>query len=169
VQYSFLEIYHISGNFRVVKFSCFHISCNNNYFRGPGLPMKFFYSRRPLTSRWKWSRSTKGTASCVTGYHVYQAIWEVAVGEVFTYERESGNITDRHTVAVKNRTIIGHLMRKVLRVCSLFLRRGGTIRCTVTGIRRCSGDLPQGALKSPASWPFTTLLNPKNLPKWNSQ
>ena len=57
----------------------------------------------------------KETASCVS-----QVIWEVAVGEVLTYKRESGNITDRYAVTVKkDRTIIGHLTRKVSCVCSL--------------------------------------------------
>jgi len=50
------------------------------------------------------------------------------------YDRELGNIRDRYAVAVKDRMIIGHLMRKVLCVCSLLLRRGGTVRCIVTGI-----------------------------------
>ena len=40
--------------------------------------------------------------------------------------------------------IIGHLPRKLLGVCSLFLRRGGVISCTVTGGRRYSGDLHSG-------------------------
>ena len=63
------------------------------------------------------------------------SISEVADSEVLLYERESGNVTDRYTVAVKkSRTIIRHLTRKVLHVCSLFLRRGGTVRCTMTGI-----------------------------------
>jgi len=65
-------------------------------------------------------------------------IWEVAVGEVLTYERELGNVRDRYAVTVKDRTIIGHLTRKVLRVCSFFLRRGGTVRCIVTGITTAS-------------------------------
>ena len=72
------------------------------------------------------------TASCIRGYHIYEAIWEVAVGEVLTYKE---NIRDKYAVAVtKDRTIVGHLTRKVLHVCSLFLRRRGTVRCTVTGI-----------------------------------
>jgi len=33
----------------------------------------------------------------------------------------------------KTGTIMGHLPRKLSRVFSLFLRRGGTIYCTVTG------------------------------------
>ena len=30
--------------------------------------------------------------------------------------------------------------------CALFLRRGGSVYCTVTGGRRYSSDLPQGGL-----------------------
>ena len=40
--------------------------------------------------------------------------------------------------------IIGHLPQKLSGVCSLFLRRGGVIPCTVTGGRRYSGDLHSG-------------------------
>ena len=41
-------------------------------------------------------------------------------------ERETHNDRDRYVVAVKKTgTVIGHLPRKVSRVCSLFLRRGG--------------------------------------------
>jgi len=66
------------------------------------------------------SKGTKGTASCIRGYHVSQAIWEAAVGEVLTYESLSGNVRDWYAVAVKkDRTIIGHLTsyRKVSCVC----------------------------------------------------
>ena len=46
--------------------------------------------------------------------------------------REPTNATNRYAVAVtKAATIIGHLPRKFLKVCSLFLRRGGSIRSTV--------------------------------------
>ena len=65
-----------------------------------------------------------GRTCWVRGYHVYQEIWEAAVGEVLACEREPRNATDRYAVAVKkDGTIIGHLPRKVSRVCSLFLRR----------------------------------------------
>jgi len=59
----------------------------------------------------------KGIAIFVRGYHVYQVISEVAVGEVLLYERESGGVTDRYIVAVKKeRMIIGHLTRR----CHMF-------------------------------------------------
>ena len=71
-------------------------------------------------------------ACCVRGYHVYCEIWEAAVGEVLVCEREPQNTMDRYAVAVKRSgTVIGHLPKKMSRVCSLFLRRGGDIHCTV--------------------------------------
>ena len=70
---------------------------------------------------------------CTRGYHIYKEVWEAVVGEALVCEREPENASDRHTVAVKQEgTIIGHLLRKLSQVCSLFLRRGGTIECTVT-------------------------------------
>ena len=87
---------------------------------------------------------------CVRGYHVYQDIWSASVGEVLPCEREPANSTGRYAVAVtKDGVIIGHLPRKVSRVCYLFLRRGGTIHCRITGGRTYFHDLPQGGLEIP--------------------
>lgn len=62
---------------------------------------------------------------------MYKEVWEAGVGEVLTCEREPDNASDRYAVAVKKEgTIVGHLPRKLTRVCSLFLRRGGIIECT---------------------------------------
>ena len=52
---------------------------------------------------------------------------EAVVGESLVCERDPENASDRYAVAVKNEgTIIGHLPRKVSRVCSLFLRARAT-------------------------------------------
>ena len=53
-------------------------------------------------------------------------------------EREIGNVVDRYAVAAKNdsRITVGHLPRKISRICSIFLMGGGTITATVTGRRR---------------------------------
>ena len=84
---------------------------------------------------------------CIRGYHIYKEIWDAAIGEHLTCERENSNNHDRYAVAVtKDRTIVGHLPRKVSRVCSLFLKRGG-IDCVVTGRWRYSLDLRQGGLE----------------------
>ena len=84
-------------------------------------------------------------ACCVRGYHVYRHIWSAAVGEVLFCEREPTNSRDRYAVAVKKDEVaIGHLPRKVSRICSLFLRRGGTIHCRVSGGRRYSRYSSEG-------------------------
>ena len=82
---------------------------------------------------------------CIQGYHAIKKYgrrqWRV--GGVRKRPRKS----DRYAVAViKEGTIIGHLPRKVSRVCSLFLQRGST----VTGRRKYSADLAQSGLEVPA-------------------
>ena len=62
--------------------------------------------------------------------------------------REPHNALDRYAVSVtKAGTVIGHLPRKLSRVCSLFGVEGGTIDCTVMDRKRYSVDLPQGGLE----------------------
>ena len=56
------------------------------------------------------------------------------MGELLSWNREATNTRDRYSVVVKkDGEAIGHLPRKGLRVCSLFLRRGGTVHCSVSG------------------------------------
>ena len=79
----------------------------------------------------------------------------MAVGEELVCEREPHNSHDRYDVAVKRLGIvIGHLPRKLAKRCSLFLRRGGSIICTVSGERRYSHDLLQGGLEIPCTLLF---------------
>ena len=86
---------------------------------------------------------------------VYKELWAAGLGEVLTCEREPDNASDRYAVAVKKEgTVVGHLPRKLTRVCSLFLRWGGTVDCIVTGHGRYSADLPQGGLEVPCSLIF---------------
>ena len=49
-----------------------------------------------------------GWTLCVHGYHVYCEIWEAAVGEVLTFEREPQNTKDGYTVVVKKDGTVGH-------------------------------------------------------------
>lgn len=98
---------------------------------------------------------------CIRGYHVYKEIWDAIVGEILQCERETDNEKDRYAVAVKRRgRVVGHLPRKFSCVCSLFLRRGGLISCTVTGTRRYSVDLVQGGLEIPC---LVTFIGNKEL------
>ena len=91
-----------------------------------------------------------GRDCCIRGYHIYKEVWEAAIGDVLECLREPSNARDRYAVATKKEgNIIGHLPKKISKPCVLFLRRGGSIYCTVTGGRRHSSDLPQGGLEIP--------------------
>ena len=72
-------------------------------------------------------------------------------GEVLQSRRETSNGHDPFAVAVvkDSITVVGHLLRRISAVCSLFLRRHGTIACRVNGSRRYSRDLPHGGLEVP--------------------
>ena len=88
--------------------------------------------------------------SCVRGCHTYKDIWNAALGDELQCQRETGNSSDLYAVAVlKDSTIVGHLHRKISRICMLSMRRGGTIACLVNGRRKYSADLPQGGMEIP--------------------
>ncbi len=78
------------------------------------------------------------------------------IEEVLDCQRETTNSKDGYAVAViKDGTIIGHVPRRISKLCLLFLRRGGTIQCTVKSRRRYSADLPQGGLEISCTLIFT--------------
>lgn len=89
------------------------------------------------------------------GFHVYKAIWENPVlGEVLKCRREVGNPHDSLAVAIiklidGEDTTVGHVPRRISGTCNAFIRRGGTIQCTVIGSRRYNVDLEQGGLEVP--------------------
>ena len=68
--------------------------------------------------------------------------------------RERTNTDDPYAVAVIRRSAVGHVPRRMSAACTLFLRRRGTIRCTITGSRRFSADLPEGGLEVPCTLIF---------------
>ena len=77
-------------------------------------------------------------------------MWEAVVGEELACQRERENSEDPFAVAVmKGETIVGHVPRRISAVCAMFIRRGGSILCRVTGSRCYSEDLPQGGLEIP--------------------
>ena len=91
----------------------------------------------------------------IRGYHEYQSIWQARVGENLTCIREPSNVRDPYAVAVtKSSTIVGHVPRKLSAIRSLFLQKGGSIFCQVSGGRRYSQDLPQGGLEIPCLLKF---------------
>lgn len=98
--------------------------------------------------------------SMIRGYHEYIHIWESpSTGESLVCEREIGNSHDTHAVAIKKDIdgeikTVGHIPRKISVICSIFIRRGGSILCLVNGARRYSSDLPQGGLEIPCVLKF---------------
>ena len=95
-------------------------------------------------------------SSCIQGYHVYGEVWTAVMGEQLLCEREPGNMVDRYAITVKKDlgVTVGHLPRKISRMCSMFIQRGGEITATVTGRRRYSSDLVQGGLEIPCDLTF---------------
>ena len=91
--------------------------------------------------------------SCVRGFHVYKEWWEAPVGEELRCSPQENNTNDHYVVSViKNDTnnVVGHLPRKISRICWHFLKKSGAcITCVVNGTRRYSGDLPQSGLEIP--------------------
>ena len=74
-------------------------------------------------------------ALCVHGYHVCKEIWEAVIGEFLVCMTEPGNSHHWNAMAVEmDENVIGHLPRKVLWLCVLFLKRDGNSHCTVTAI-----------------------------------
>jgi hypothetical protein len=77
------------------------------------------------------------------------------MGEILDCQRERGNAMDRYAIKVlKNDEIVGHLPKKNSTLCSMFIRRGGWIKCEVTGSRRYSRDLVQAGLEIPCDLIF---------------
>ena len=65
----------------------------------------------------------------IRGYHVYNKTWEAVVREALVHVRKIARKRFRsiNCSCCERGIVIGHLPRKLSRVCSLFLRRGGTI------------------------------------------
>ena len=80
------------------------------------------------------SGRTYGESNChgKVGYHVYNKTWEAADGEALVHVRKIARKRFRSiNCGCERGIVIGQLPRKLSRVCSLFLQRGGTIECTV--------------------------------------
>ena len=101
------------------------------------------------------SMSSFTVETVVRGFHIYKEVWHAVIGDVLPCRRDLGNPHDLYAVAmVRASNTVGHVPRRISSVCSIFLRRGGSISCTITGIRQYSGDLPQGGLEVPCLLKF---------------
>lgn len=79
-------------------------------------------------------------------------------------ERELNNRKDPFAVAVVKPGVgtVGHVPRLILSACSIFIRRGGSIACQVTGPRRYSRDLSQGGVEIPCKLTFVGPVQDTN-------
>lgn len=93
--------------------------------------------------------------SFMRGHHVSKDIWTPIIGESFQCELEEGNTFDCYAVMMrKDDSVIGHVPRRISAACYLFIRKGGSIFCTVANSRQYSLDLPQGGLEVPCLLKF---------------
>ena len=100
--------------------------------------------------------------------HAYKDIWAAVYGEELRCEREAGNQVDAFAVAVmKDGTVVGHILKEISSVCSLYLHRGGSIIFRVMGSRRYSEDLIQDS-KSHVCWFSKEALRLRQRPRSSS-
>ena len=74
-------------------------------------------------------------SSVIRGHHVYKDIFTPAIRKILQSRREPDNSYNSFAVAIIEDDIALSV------VCDLFLRKGGTILCVVTGPRQYSRDL----------------------------
>ena len=93
----------------------------------------------------------------IRGDHEYQSIREPEFGEHLLCIREPSNVCDPYAVAVTkpdSSTVVGHVPRKLSAICSIFLRKGGSIFCQVNGSKHYSHDLHWVGLEVPCLMRF---------------
>ena len=95
--------------------------------------------------------------SCIRGHHISQEFWNPSIDQQLLCEKEEGNLHDPYAVAVLgvDKTILGHVPRRVSARCFLFLQQNGRITCKVSGPRQFSADLPKGGLEVPCTLTFS--------------
>ena len=96
----------------------------------------------------------------IRGHHVYKDIFTPTIGKTLQCRREPDNDYDNFAVAIiENDTIVGHVPRMISVPCDLFLKKGGTISCVITGPRQNSRDLEKGGLDVPCKLVFSGPVN----------
>ena len=95
-------------------------------------------------------------SSVIRGYHIYKDIFIPTIGNTLQSRIEADNEHDDFAVAItEDDTIVGHVPRTISVPCNLFLQKGGTIGCTVTGPPQYSRDLEQGGQDVPCKLIFS--------------
>ena len=113
--------------------------------------MKLFSIKCPSSEQWSfaWTRAFVVTTYIKFGLQFLEKNY-------IATEREFGNVVDRYAVTVikDSGEMVGHLPKKISRMCSMFIQEGGEILCIVIGNRRYSSDLVHGGLEIPCTLLF---------------
>ena len=102
-------------------------------------PMPCLVLHTCCSSTWynKYEQHELAVDNCIRGHHVFKNIWTPTLGKQLPCRREIGINKDRYAVAIlRDRTMGGHVPRKISAACTLFLQREGSIHCVVTR-KRC--------------------------------
>ena len=82
--------------------------------------------------------------------------WILIIEEELFCQCEPSKIEDPHAVAIlKDGLSVGHVVRKISTMCSMFLRKRGLMNCMITGLKQCSSDLVQGEIEVPCKLTFS--------------
>ena len=97
---------------------------------------------------------------CVRGHHVYESNWDAKTGSKLKpchEKRPSALVEDKYAMALKfNDTTVGHVPKFLSKITYFFLKLGGDLVVKITGQRRYSRDLDQGAMELPGTYVFTS-------------
>ena len=128
-----VQLVNFAGtNFHELIKRCLSTNFHESKFHGHTRRHKFLFNTQ-LQRRSKRTNVSNGTERCIRGYHTYITVWVATVGEQLQCAQKRRNAKDLFAVAVLNRSdIVGHIPRKISRLCWLFIRKGGRITCTVT-------------------------------------
>lgn len=93
--------------------------------------------------------------SSTRGHHIYKESWTPMIGEELQTVQERDNDHDPYAVAVvKEGVTVGHVPRKISRLCWYFLERHNTITCRITDKRQIA-SVPGKGLEVPCIFVFT--------------
>lgn len=94
------------------------------------------------------------TESVIGRHHVSKDYFMPFISRILSCEKER-NVHDIYAVAVKDDTVVGHVLHSISSVCHTFLNRSDTtIHIEIVGNRIYSQDLPQGGLEIPCNYVF---------------
>ena len=91
---------------------------------------------------------------CIRGCHIYHTQWNAEIGArlITAPENKTWNSCGRwlRIAVINNGKTVGHVPKFLTKLIFFFLKNGGKLHITVTGLRKYSANLKQGGLELPA-------------------